>query len=54
MRPDIVPGATFPDYELPDHANTRQEPSVYADCLGVVPDHVVPLLRRSHPMLLGG
>ena len=19
MRPDMVPGATFPDYELPDH-----------------------------------
>jgi hypothetical protein len=19
MRPDIVPGAAFPDYELPDH-----------------------------------
>lgn len=22
MRPDIVPGATFPDYALPDHTNT--------------------------------
>ena len=22
MRPDIVPGGTFPDYELPDHTNT--------------------------------
>ena len=22
MRPDIVPGATFPDYELPDHTST--------------------------------
>lgn len=22
MRSDIVPGATFPDYELPDHTNT--------------------------------
>jgi len=21
MRPDIRPGGTFPDYELPDHAN---------------------------------
>jgi hypothetical protein len=21
MRSDIVPGATFPDYELPDHEN---------------------------------
>ena len=23
MRSDIVPGATFPDYELPDHTKTR-------------------------------
>ena len=22
MRPDIQPGATFPDYELPDHEKT--------------------------------
>ena len=21
MRSDIAPGGTFPDYELPDHAN---------------------------------
>jgi hypothetical protein len=21
MRPDIAPGGTFPDYELPDHEN---------------------------------
>jgi hypothetical protein len=25
MRPDIVPGATFPDYELPDHTHTRRK-----------------------------
>lgn len=24
MRPDIVPGATFPDYELPDHRGKRR------------------------------
>ena len=24
MRPDIVPGATFPDYELPDHDGTAR------------------------------
>ena len=24
MRPDVVPGAVFPDYELPDHTNTRR------------------------------
>ena len=22
MRADIIPGGVFPDYELPDHANT--------------------------------
>jgi hypothetical protein len=22
MRPDIIPGGTFPDYALPDHTNT--------------------------------
>jgi len=25
MRPDIVPGGTFPDYELPDHTNTPRK-----------------------------
>ena len=25
MRPDIVPGATFPDYELPDHTKTMRK-----------------------------
>jgi peroxiredoxin len=24
MRPDIKPGATFPDYELPDHTRTQR------------------------------
>src|SRR4051795_6431738 len=24
MRADMVPGAAFPDYELPDHTNTRR------------------------------
>lgn len=24
MRPDIAPGAAFPDYELPDHTDTRR------------------------------
>ena len=22
MRPDIIPGGTFPDYALPDHTST--------------------------------
>jgi peroxiredoxin len=25
MRPDIVPGGTFPDYELPDHTKTPRK-----------------------------
>src|SRR6478609_4504237 len=25
MRPDIAPGGTFPDYELPDHKNVRRK-----------------------------
>src|SRR5438270_12882781 len=25
MRPDIVPGGTFPDYELPDHDSVRRK-----------------------------
>jgi peroxiredoxin len=25
MRPDIVPGAVFPDYELPDHTTKRRK-----------------------------
>jgi peroxiredoxin len=25
MRPDIVPGGTFPDYELPDHENVPRK-----------------------------
>ena len=25
MRPDIVPGATFPDYELPDHTGKHRK-----------------------------
>ena len=25
MRSDIVPGAVFPDYELPDHTATRHK-----------------------------
>ena len=25
MRPDIVPGKTFPDYQLPDHTRTLRK-----------------------------
>jgi hypothetical protein len=27
VRPDIVPGAVFPDYELPDHSGVLRKPS---------------------------
>ena len=30
MRPDIVPGAAFPDYELPDH--TKHHAQAQRDC----------------------
>jgi hypothetical protein len=29
MRSDIAPGATFPDYELPDHTNKSRRPASY-------------------------
>src|SRR5438105_10122115 len=37
MRPDIVPGAIFPDYELPDHTAKRRKLSE---------------LQGQHPMIL--
>ena len=37
MRPDIVPGAMFPDYELPDHTTKRRKLSE---------------LQGQHPMVL--
>lgn len=37
MRSDIVPGAVFPDYELPDHTTKRRKLSE---------------LQGQHPMVL--
>ena len=37
MRPDIVPGAVFPDYELSDHTAKRRKLSE---------------LQGQHPMVL--
>ena len=34
MRSDIVPGATFPDYELPDHTETSRGSS--ASCRATI------------------
>ena len=30
MRPDIAPGGTFPDYELPDHASKAWDAGDFA------------------------
>jgi peroxiredoxin len=43
MRPDIVPGSTFPDYELPDQdRNTRKLSEIQGD------DPMVLTLARGH------
>src|SRR3954469_3904097 len=43
MRADIVPGGTFPDYELPDHTNA---PRRLSELQGR--DQMVVLLARGH------
>ncbi|WCB94360.1 hypothetical protein DSM104299_03094 [Baekduia alba] len=43
MRPDIAPGGTFPDYELPDHTNTVRRLSELQGG-----DPLVVLLSRGH------
>jgi peroxiredoxin len=43
MRADIVPGGTFPDYELTDHTKTRRRLS---DLQGV--DPMILVLSRGH------
>jgi peroxiredoxin len=43
MRPDIVPGASFPDYELPDHTKT---PRKLSDIQGE--DPLILTLARGH------
>jgi peroxiredoxin len=43
MRADIVPGGTFPDYELPDHAEV---PRKLSDLQGR--DPLVVMLARGH------
>ncbi len=43
MRPDIKPGAAFPDYELPDHTETRRSLSeIQGD------DPLILMLARGH------
>jgi peroxiredoxin len=56
MRPDIVPGAVFPDYELSDHRGTRRRLSELqeADPLVVVLSRggYCPRDRRQHEGLV--
>ena len=44
MRPDIAPGGTFPDYELPDHTETFRASS--ASCRATIP--LILTLARGH------
>jgi peroxiredoxin len=43
MRPDIVPGAKFPDYELTDHARHRR---TLSELQGI--DPLILILSRGH------
>jgi len=43
MRPNVVPGTIFPDYELPDHTNTRRKLSELQG-----EDPMVLTLARGH------
>ena len=43
MRADIVPGATFPDYELTDHARQRRKLSELQGN-----DPLILVLSRGH------
>ena len=42
MRSDIIPGATFPDYELPDHTTKRRKLSELQG-----PDPMILVLSRG-------
>jgi len=43
MRADIVPGATFPDYELTDHVRQRRKLSALQG-----KDPMILVLSRGH------
>ncbi|HEV8462424.1 MAG TPA: redoxin domain-containing protein [Gaiellaceae bacterium] len=55
MRPDIVPGATFPDYELPDHTKTMRKLSeIQSDdplILTLARGHYCPKEHQQHQQL---
>jgi peroxiredoxin len=55
MRPDIVPGGTFPDYELPDHENvSRRLSELQGDdplILTIARGHYCPKEHQQHLQL---
>jgi peroxiredoxin len=57
MRPDIVPGSVFPDYELPDHTNTtRRLSEMQGDdplILTLARGHYCPKEHQQHLQLAG-
>ena len=57
MRPDIVPGATFPDYELPDHTSTMRKLSEIQGedplILTLARGHYCPKEHQQHLQLAG-
>jgi peroxiredoxin len=57
MRPDIVPGAVFPDYELPDHTDTvRTLSQLQGDdpmILTLARGHYCPKEHQQHLDLAG-
>ena len=55
MRPDIAPGKTFPDYELPDHTRTPRKLSELQGedplILTLARGHYCPKEHRQHQEL---
>jgi hypothetical protein len=45
VRADIIPGGTFPDYELTDHTKARRRLS---ELQGIDPMILVPPIRQGH------
>jgi peroxiredoxin len=48
MRADIVPGARFPDYELPDHTGRKRKLSeLQGDAPMIVSSRAASTVRRT-------
>jgi peroxiredoxin len=58
MRSDIVPGGVFPDYELPDHTNTKRRLSELQGedplILTLARGHFCPKEHQQHLQLAAG